>query len=147
MGASLGGTCAGAPAVARVPPNERLSFLNVFPIAKEDEDQETQRLLSMKRACEEAHLREQAVEVYEKGKQTPASDELPPLGVEASMPLFPRQGASVPSQNHSSRCRFPVAPLPKTAICNGESQVMHPGMSISRLTSGIPSAAPRIQKV
>lgn len=148
--ASLGGHCAGAPAVARVPLNERLSFVNIMPVAKEDDDQETQRLISMKRACEEANLREQAVEVYERSQMSTdeSAHELPPLGVEARMPIFPRQGSSVPSVpsvNHSSRCRFPVAPLPKT-ICSNETPRIHAGMGISRLTSGIPTVS-RIQKV
>lgn len=153
--ASLGGHCAGVPAVARVPLDERLSFVHFMPLLKEEEDPEAKRLLSMKRACEEAHLREQAVEAYERNQSHMSTmeslHELPPLGVEANLPLFPRQGACVPFQSHSSRsssssrCRFPVAPLPKNVVCSNEAP-MHPGMSISRLTSGIPAAA-RIQKV
>merc|ERR1719253_427362 len=56
----------GSPAVARVPPNERLSFLNiptVIPVADPDEDP---RVVSMRRACEEARLRQEAA--YEHGK-------------------------------------------------------------------------------
>lgn len=143
--AALGGHTALAPAITRVPHNDRLSFVHLVPVAREDEDPDTKRILSMKRACEEAHLREQAVEVYERNQMSTAESmhELPPLGVEATMPLFPRQGSSVPG--HSSRCRFPVAPLPKPVFCGSEAP-MHPAMSISRLTSGIPTAS-RIQKV
>merc|ERR1712232_1117023 len=75
VAASLGGHGSGAPAVARVPPNERLSFSNLPVVAK---DESEARLTSMNRACQEAKLREVAVEAYEKRKVAKDEEEYVP---------------------------------------------------------------------
>mmetsp|Transcript_6658 Transcript_6658/g.16612 ORF Transcript_6658/g.16612 Transcript_6658/m.16612 type:complete len:375 (-) Transcript_6658:141-1265(-) len=61
---SLAGRTAGSPLVARVPAHQRLTFSAVPPQQPID-DFGVERLRSMRMACEQARLRELAVEEYE----------------------------------------------------------------------------------
>mmetsp|Transcript_127595 Transcript_127595/g.367109 ORF Transcript_127595/g.367109 Transcript_127595/m.367109 type:complete len:382 (+) Transcript_127595:187-1332(+) len=65
VAASLGGRSAGAPLVARVPAHQRLTFTAVAPPQPVD-DMGVERLRSMRMACEQARLREQAAEEYDR---------------------------------------------------------------------------------
>lgn len=129
VAASLRGQTSGAPAVARVPVDDRLSFFNL-PTVIPDMDPDIERLTSMKRACEEARLREEAVEVYERGYMANgklAGNEIvvalpravsSSLAKESKIPALPKQkGAVTPSSSvgsslQNSRTRFPGASVP-----------------------------------
>lgn len=173
---ALGGQGLGATAIARVPPNERLSFLNV-PSATWNDPQgfgDDPRVNSMKRACEEARLREEAVEVYERGEKAKADDGLPrvvsaSLSPESKIPPLPRQrhgssrgrvrlqgspprpglSSSPPRQQHvrpsGSSQYISTSSSRVTAPASPPAPV--PAFTVSRLSSGIPSSTTRIRKV
>lgn len=63
VAASLGGRSAGVPAVVRVPQANRLTFVNAPPPVT---DEAEGRVRSMRVAVEQARLREQAAEIYER---------------------------------------------------------------------------------
>mmetsp|Transcript_93102 Transcript_93102/g.262924 ORF Transcript_93102/g.262924 Transcript_93102/m.262924 type:complete len:335 (+) Transcript_93102:195-1199(+) len=65
ISASLRGHTAGAPAIARIPLNKRLTFAPSPPTPVEV-DPGLERLRSMRVACQEAHLREVAADFYER---------------------------------------------------------------------------------
>lgn len=73
VSASLRGRSPGAPAVARLPKDKRLTFSDstISSSALESTDV-FQRCESMKKACEEAQLREWAAEAYENGVAWPS---------------------------------------------------------------------------
>lgn len=150
VAASLGGHSSGAPAVARVPPNERLSFMNFPQVLRLDPDEE--RVASMKRACEEARLREEAVEVYERGKL--AVDDVGlqranSLATECKMPPIPDSAlARQSSSMKQPQFRFPTAAQKKAQMgtapagayfCSGNGPVT---VGISRMPSGLPASVP-----
>jgi len=66
IAASLGGRRAGVPAVARVPADRRLTFQVAEATVMSDPNPD--RIRSMKVACEQARLREEAAEAYESGE-------------------------------------------------------------------------------
>merc|ERR1711879_78536 len=98
-----------------------------------DKDIDNERLVCMKRACEEARLREEAVEVYEQ-RQLVKADSIPPLiphtknsialASESRIPPLPKQkGALSPSSSGSSmqNSRFPAAYA--NILCSGSSRI------------------------
>lgn len=78
VAASLKGRVPGAPAVARIPQEKRLTFGNSSSAASGSVESldVLQRCASMRKACEEARLRERAAEAYENGVpwQTPVQE-------------------------------------------------------------------------
>lgn len=72
----LDGQCSGSPAVARVPIDDRLSFFSMPSKLAPEIYAESERISCMERACEEARLREEAVEAYERGKNGKGVSEL-----------------------------------------------------------------------
>lgn len=70
VAASLGGHCAGVPAVVRVPQANRLTFVDAPPPA---EDELEGRVKSMRVAVEQARLRQHAAEMYERAESQYAS--------------------------------------------------------------------------
>jgi len=70
IAASLQGRTAGAPAVARIPSDKRLTFAPAPCVAA---DTSNQRVREMRMACEQARLRENAAEAYEAAVQMPPS--------------------------------------------------------------------------
>lgn len=70
----LAGKRGGSAAVTRVPVDQRLTFANLPPHGVLDSPG-TARVQSMQMACEQARLREQAAEAYERGRRDPR---LPP---------------------------------------------------------------------
>lgn len=66
VSALLAGRTAGSSAVIRVPADQRLTFASV-PGSREDSDPNGDRMRSMRVACEQARLREQAAEAFERG--------------------------------------------------------------------------------
>lgn len=78
VAASLGGRSVGSPAVARVPADRRLTFTVAEAQAMSDPCPD--RIRSMRVACEQARLREEAAEAYERGETARAAALHTPLG-------------------------------------------------------------------
>jgi len=136
--ASLGGQSSGAPAVARVPHDERLSFFNI-PLVLPDSDPEAERLMSMKRACEEARLREAAVETYERDKLTNINLDLHritsnTLPTESQIPPLPIQGRS--QSRKANQEAWKHAALATAAHGGGKTTIV-------RMPSGLSSSMAR----
>jgi hypothetical protein len=137
--AALRGQTSGAPAVARVPPNERLSFFNLPMTQVVDKDIDNERLTCMKRACEEARLREEAVEVFE-SRQMVQSESIPPLIPLANDPRdtvtpFKQRANGDASVAMSYESRMPPMPKQKGALSPSSS-----GSSVQKPHSRFPAA-------
>lgn len=151
VAASLGGhASSGAPAVARVPAEERLSFFNI-PAVSPAADADDERVACMKRACQEARLRELAVEASERrardgGVPRATSSS---LTMESQIPPLPLQNGSLtPSSSMGSRQFYPAAYGYCGGLSRGPTTVVQAGPpSISRLTSGLPTVTTCIRKV
>lgn len=150
VAAFLGGERdSGAPAVLRVPPDMRLSFLNL-PEAPVD-DPELERVMSMARACKEAQMREKAAEVYERGKLgkdgriqrhlfRSCSNS---LTAESRMPALPEDPLGLagfgppeePLSPTNSRARMPKAPASVYGInfCNASGRPMKGPIPMSKM--------------
>jgi len=89
VNASLEGRAPGAPAVARIPQDKRLSFNGPGVDALGDDYDALVRTASMRQAVEEARLREQAAEAYSSAR----SWERPPSNWHPQVPTSPLGGS------------------------------------------------------
>jgi len=104
--AALDGRVPGAPAVARIPQEKRLTFDSPGDgptdgvCARNDDGSDVlQRCASMRKACEEARLRERAAEAYEHGLLpwcTAAAAQ--PRGLSSGISSGPSSGIEMPTQ-------------------------------------------------
>jgi len=104
--AALDGRMPGAPAVARIPQEKRLTFdspgngaTDGAGARNDDGTDVLQRCASMRKACEEARLRERAAEAYEHGLLpwcTAAASQ--PRGLSSGISSGPSSGIEMPTQ-------------------------------------------------
>jgi len=107
VAAALRGRVPGASAVTRIPQEKRLTFSTPGSDALESLDV-LQRCASMRKACEEAALRERAAEAYENGMQ------YVPLPTQPTEPDLIKAGADPhPSRSEGAR----QAPVRKAVSC------------------------------
>jgi len=72
VNASVSGHCRGISAVNRVPHSKRMTFMDA-PVSQVSDDPGDERVSLMKKACEQAKLREQAAEYIERFNNAPTS--------------------------------------------------------------------------
>lgn len=122
VAASLGGRQPGAPLIARVPQDMRLTFSSSGPGTDSLDSEQLHRKESMRLACEEALLRERAAEAYENGlsrRSVVGGAPPPPAGLATHS-----SSASThcqPSTSPSPRGRYQASVAPATAAATSPS--------------------------
>merc|ERR1711920_1128840 len=108
VAASLGGRKPGAPIIARVPQDMRLTFSSTGPSTDSIDSDQLHRRESMRLACEEAKLRERAAEAYEQGMSRRAGiggAPPPPAGTSTT-----HLGSATATSTH---CQVSASPSPR----------------------------------
>jgi len=109
VSASLRGRSPGAPAVARLPKDKRLTFGGASTSSSDLQSMDVlQRCESMRKACEEAQLREWAAEAYEHGVSWPSV----PAATSLSAITASQRQQQVAQSRAAQRRRSPQRPPP-----------------------------------
>lgn len=148
VAASLGGRQTGAPLIARVPQDMRLTFSSSGPGTESIDSEHLHRRESMRIACEEAMLRERAAEAYEHGlsrRSVMGGAPPPPAGLATSHLATSTSAHCQASASPSPRSRYQASVAPPAASTSPSPRGRYQAPVASSASSVSPSPRRRCQ--